>query len=964
VHIQNPKKINFSYNFVRKVGSLERRYNLFLNLCLSLSIILFFWSIVFFIRKRIIFTEPEFIILLILPLFSLLKIFNLKGNLHKIGKRLESLLLLEGRLFLAIDVGEGKKIYGSPELIRKALNESDNILKPLKPADFVERRKNAFYYAIFGISILLICLSHPRLPPSVNIYPAHIPEYTFTHRPCLITARSNAPTLYLIWKNKKVKMIKMAGNRFGFYHTLSGNKFSIGYRGWRTGVFSIPVAKNFRILRMKKRYRFPAYIHIPDIIDTTFQTEIAGIQGTKIDFSLEVSPKPYKAYMKSMSKEIPLAVSGQTITGGFFIKNNKKIKIEADDSLRIPFSLLEFSIFSVKDNPPGFTFISPKSPYKLGKDMRLDMVFKIEDDFYIKRAYLRVGRMKTKISGIKGKTLVQSEARFNLSNMLPGDTLEIYGVVEDAIGQVYITPPFIVYLPHLEQMLSSISEFGKSMAEKTAEAERSQQELKKAIEEMIDKGVQNWEDRKVLHNTLNEQEKLLKKISRIKDMMETLKNPEIRKEMERIKEIYQEMDIQKLNKEIRDVMKEGQKSNSLEKIDISQEELLKALKMGKELLEKLAKLMKMDEYYQSLENIRKAQENISKTATKNPASQSEKQSKLGNKMDMLLKDMKSSAYKEIKNIGQEGAKKNIPGNMKKLSKSFAKGKNNKGTSQKIENDIRSLMKMLLDEQNKELGAPNIMAELKKIVLGLRLVLNEVDVIYENPYLKSGVIDALTNIYNQSTRLFMQSMAFSPKVLTDLSGVIKGIQTGSRIESIKYKIDEVILMLLETGKKGKSSLLSELAKMLQQQQGMGEKMQALIPMPAPQRMGALKKMAGQERSMAKKMGKLGDAFSSIAEEMKKLADELAAGKLNKEEIQMHQKILKHLLEAERSVRRRSFAKKRRSSPGKYYPPPEIKITRNKGERYYYERLLIEKYKDEPVSDVFKKAVKEYYERLLK
>ncbi len=964
MHIQNSQKINFSYSFVRRIGSLERRYNLFLNLCLSLSIILFFWGIIFFVQKRVILTRIEFIILLILPLLSLLKVFNLKGNLQNIAKRLESLLPLEGRLFLAVDVGEGKKIYGSPELIGKALDESDNILKPLKPADFIERRKHHLYYFIFGISIFLMCLSHPRLPPPVNIYPLHIPKYAFARRPCLITAQSNAPKLYVIWKNKRVKMIKMANNRFGFYHTLPENTFSIGYRGWRTGIFDIPVAKHFKILKMKKHYKFPAYIHIPDIIDTTFQTEIAGIQGTRLDFSLEVSPAPYKAYMKSTNKKIPLVVSGQTIMGRFYIKNNKKIEIEADDSLHIPFSLLEFSIFPVKDNPPGFTFISPESPYKLGKDMQLDLRFKIEDDFYIKGAYLRIGGRKTKIFGVKGKTLVQSRALFNLSNMLPGDTLKIYGVVEDAVGQVYITPPFIVYLPHIEQMLSSISEFGKSMAEKTKEAEQSQQELKKAIEEMIDKGVQNWEDRKVLHNTLNEQEKLLKKISRIKDMMETLKNPEIRKEMERIKEIYQEMDIQKLNKEIQNVMKGGQKANSLEKIDLSQEELLKALKMGKELLEKLAKLMKMDEYYQSLENIRKAQENISKEASKNPASQSEKQSKLGNKMDMLLKDMKASAYKEIKHIGQEGTKRNIPGNMKKLSEKFAKGKDNKGASQRIEKDIRTLMKMLQNEQNKELGTANIMAKLKKIVLGLRLVLNEVDMIYKNPYLKSGVIDALTYLYKQSTNLFMQSMAFSPKVLTNLSEVIKGIQAGSRIEPIKYKIDETILMLLETGKKGKSSLLSELEKMLQQQQGVGEKMQALIPMPASQQMGGLKKIAGEERSMAKKMGKLGDAFSSIAEEMKKLADELAAGRLNKKEIQMHKKILKHLLEAERSVRRRSFAKKRRSSPGKYYPPPEIKITRNKGEKYYYERLLIEKYKDEPVSDVFKKAVKEYYERLLK
>jgi len=326
--------------------------------------------------------------------------------------------------------------------------------------------------------------------------------------------------------------------------------------------------------------------------------------------------------------------------------------------------------------------------------------------------------------------------------------------------------------------------------------------------------------------------------------------------------------------------------------------------------------------------------------------------------------MQSSSYKEISKIGKEGSKRNIPGKMQKLSKAYSQGKNDKELSDKIENDINALMKMLQNEQNKELGNANVLAEIKKNILGLRLIVNEVDAMKKNLYLKDGVLDALINIHNRLTNLFLKSMAFSPKVLTDLSRLINDIQSNEIPERIKYKIVEVILTLLETGKKGKSSLLDELASMLQHQKGIGDKMQALIPMPASQKMGGLKKIAGEEKSLAERMGKLGDAFSSIAEEMRKLAEELEAGNLTNKQIQRHKKILKHLLEAERSVRRRSFAKKRRSTPGKYYPPPEIKVTRDKGEKLYYERLLIEKYKDNPVSEAFKNAVKEYYERLLK
>ena len=966
MHIQDSehKKINSSYNFVKRVYSLENRYNLILDIILSLSIILFFWDIIFFIQKGFIFTKVEFIILLIFPLFSFLLIHKKRITLDSIGRRLESLLPLEGRLFLSIDAGKGKKIYGAPELIKRTINDSDSILTPLKPSDFIKWRKHYLYYSIFAISIIFLLFSSPHLPPNIKITSIYIPGYKIPNHPSLITAYSNTPKLYVISGKKYYRMEKIGKASFGIYTIIPARRFYIGYRKWKKGPFDIPSTSNFKILAMKKHYKFPKYIKIPDIIDTTLQTEITAIQGTRIDFSIKVSPLPYKAYILKKSKKIPLHIHKQSILGKFVIHNKTNLEIYVSDSLKVPSSLISFLVFPVKDNPPKFSFISPETPYKLGKDMQLLLKCKIEDDFSLKNAFLKIGNRENKIYGVKGRTSVLSTAHFDLSNMLPGDTLKIYGIAEDAIGQKYISPPFIVYLPHLEQMLSSISEIGKTLADKTGEAIESQEELKKMVEDIIDKGTKNWEDKENLKNTLQEQKKLLDKISRIKDIMETFKNPEIQKEMEKIKELYQEMDIQKLNQEIQNAIKEGMKEKSLEKIDLSQEELLKALKMGKQLLEKLVKLMKIDEYYQSLTNIRKEQEKIVNAAEKNPKGESKTQSELANRMNALLKDMKSSQYKEIKNTGKTGEKKNIPENMQKLSKDFAKGNNNKRLSQKINEDINSLIKMLENAQKKEIMQKNLVSEFKKLIFGLRLVLNEIDKINEDPYLKDGIIDALTHIYNRATRLFLKSMAFSPKVLSDLSEVINSIKGNERVEPVKYKIENIILTLLEAGRKGKSSLLSELANMLQRQQGIGEKMQALIPMPAPQQAGGLRKIAGQERALAKRMGKLGDAFSSIAKEMEKLANKLEKGELTNKEIQMHKKILKHLLEAERSVRRRSFAKKRRSSPGKYYPPPVIHTTQDKGEKYYYERLMIEKFRDEPVSDAFKKAVKEYYERLLK
>ncbi len=133
--------------------------------------------------------------------------------------------------------------------------------------------------------------------------------------------------------------------------------------------------------------------------------------------------------------------------------------------------------------------------------------------------------------------------------------------------------------------------------------------------------------------------------------------------------------------------------------------------------------------------------------------------------------------------------------------------------------------------------------------------------------------------------------------------------------------------------GMEQYLQQLQKMAGQQQGINQQsLQLSLKLGQNGRLteseqGRLRRLAAQQRALQKALEKLqqeagdhsnmlGD-LQKMAKDMGDVAKRMEMGQLNRETLRRQQKILSRLLDAQRSVRRRDYSKKRQSEVGKSY-----------------------------------------------
>jgi hypothetical protein len=122
--------------------------------------------------------------------------------------------------------------------------------------------------------------------------------------------------------------------------------------------------------------------------------------------------------------------------------------------------------------------------------------------------------------------------------------------------------------------------------------------------------------------------------------------------------------------------------------------------------------------------------------------------------------------------------------------------------------------------------------------------------------------------------------------------------------------------------------------------------------------ALQKMG---QGGGKPLGNMGD----LAEEMKKVEQDLRSGRLDQETVQRQQRILSRLLDAPRAVEKRDYSRKRTSRPG-------VDVVRSSPGALSPELLkarpslasLLARGSRDPVTPQFRALVDEYLESLMK
>lgn len=163
--------------------------------------------------------------------------------------------------------------------------------------------------------------------------------------------------------------------------------------------------------------------------------------------------------------------------------------------------------------------------------------------------------------------------------------------------------------------------------------------------------------------------------------------------------------------------------------------------------------------------------------------------------------------------------------------------------------------------------------------------------------------------------------------------------------------------------GMQSFMQSLNQMAQQQQALNQQAQSLIPMPGQtmtmMQYQGLQRLAAQQETIRKGLQELMEEYgesgnilgrlSKLGEEMKKVAEELRSKDADRSIIQRQERILSRLLDAQKSVHRRDYSRKRQARAGK-------DITRRGPDA-----LKPGNSKDEQLAEDIKKALSEKYPR---
>lgn len=591
------------------------------------------------------------------------------------------------------------------------------------------------------------------------------------------------------------------------------------------------------------------------------------------------------------------------------------------------------------------------------------------------------------------------------------------------------------------------------------EAKDIQEELKKLREKLLQKNEPDWQDKKQLEKLLERQKNLQEQLENAKsaneknmqnqqDFMQT--SPEIQEKQQRLQELFEEVvkdEMKELMEQIQELMEDLGKEETLQKMEefkMDEESLENEMERLAELYKQLEVEKELNETINKMDELAEELEKLSEETEKEESNQEELEEKqeeineefeeLKEKMDDLMekndelefpKDVPDDAPEQMEDIQedlessqeklqkQENSKaaseqKKASEKMKKMSKQM-QSQMMEGGSEQMQEDIETLRQLLenlvtlsFDQEGlvnsinrTTINTPRYISLLQdqmKIKDDFKVVEDTLQALSKRqPDLESFVLEKVIEVKhqlaksltqledrkkpeaNQSQRTTMTNLNDLALMLSEsmeqmqqqMAGMMSGSQMCQNPGNSPGKKD---------GKDGKSGSvpmdkISEgQDKMSEELKGMIEKMKSGSGGSAKEFAEAAAKQAALRKALEQMQEELQESGQGASDQLQKIIDEmdkqevdLVNKKLDNEMLLRQQEIMTRMLEAEKAQKEREYDEKRKSTEAqeiKKVIPPSL-------EKYIQERKAqLEEYKyvSPEMKPYYKKLVDEYYKRL--
>lgn len=583
---------------------------------------------------------------------------------------------------------------------------------------------------------------------------------------------------------------------------------------------------------------------------------------------------------------------------------------------------------------------------------------------------------------------------------------------------------FKLYFPTVEDIYKEVTkEINETQNTAVTELEKALDNLNsvdKQLESITKKDTLNWYDKQSLKNIMQKEKSIAKEMQKLSEDIDKLYksaentmivDKELMTKLEELKNLFSELKLKELDEAIRKIEETLAKkpelmAEAMKKFNLTQEEFKQRIENTLELLKKYKQEQTLAALADKAAELKEWQEKINeKTAksdmnAKNKQELSSEEQALGKELEQLAKDIdKLAKGLDNKDLANEFSRANkTQPKVSKSANALAKGQKPSRMQSEITQELSdlssglsSIYRKMLDQRKSELAK-----EINKMKNDFLFLSFEEEQIPANSGLEAAFKqEALIKGAKSSTEDLSSAIKNSPFISGDISeqanDALKHMESAKRsFESRKTaegktsqsqamaKLNEIVVSLMNAEQalqasacaSGMPELLQQLAQITKDQQALNQLCQSLFPFSMSQSsMGeqlselmekqsvlgkALEEIAGGLKG--KTLGDMGD----MAQDMEKIAKDMQAG-ITKDIVERQNKLLNHLLDAQKSIYTRKYSRQRIAEPGENLQLPSPSEPDMLTKRGVSQKAIIEALKKEYPKE-YEQLIRAYFKAL--
>ena len=607
-------------------------------------------------------------------------------------------------------------------------------------------------------------------------------------------------------------------------------------------------------------------------------------------------------------------------------------------------------------------------------------------------------------------TVISYEWDISALSLLPGDVvkywLEVYDNDMQSGPKLGKSQVYRVYFPRIEDIYEELTEQEEKSISQFEKVDKELEARSKELENLANKDEFGWKEKQEIAQMLKREKEIEREIkeltSSLNELQKTLERTwwvdrDLAEKIKELQNLFSELNLSELQEAIRKVEEALHKNpellaEALKNLNLTQEELRKRVERTIELLKQFRNEQQLKALAEKSKELEEWQARINEQTEKGDSLRalSDEEKALEEELEGLAKDLEElrkempSLYEplteETNRANQIGSK------LKEASSKLSRGKKPSKLQQEILSELNTLSENLfsLSDQLAQQGKEQIAQEIRKLEQEF-LFLS-----FEEEAMKGEGLDRAfrQEAIIKGTKTELKELSALMNITPFISNATKShiSKSLSSMEKAKHPFEKGLLWKGEEAQKeamaelnkavlelikseralecacsgtGLPQLMEQLSQLTQKQEGLNKLLQSLLPLNlAPSElMEQLMQIAGKQQALAEELqqiaqglkGKVLGDLGSTAEEMEKIARDLQEG-ISEEIVERQKRVLKHLLDSQKSIYTKKQSRKRISESGKGFvnlkspPSPEFRTKRGVSQKDII-RALREKYPEE-------------------